>query len=123
MEDYVPTQEERARLVDGFRRMDEARAYWEEHEDEFYPRYEGQWVAMDGPRIVAHSADSDALATELDSLGVDRARLWIRWIPPTDTVFAYSVMGRSRGGPGSQPAQKAHRGAPHRRTGLGVVRR
>jgi hypothetical protein len=89
MEGYVPTQEERARVEDGFRRLEEAHNYWEAHVDKFYPQYAGQWIAMDGARIVAHAPSAAALRAKLDQMETERGHLWIRWIPPADTAFAY----------------------------------
>ena len=59
-----------AKADPSFRR--EEMAWLGEHEEELEKDYPGEWLAFDGPRLVAHGQDLHAVVREAKDKGVNR---------------------------------------------------
>lgn len=82
------SDDEAARARQAFEMADESWAFWEKNADDLARTYSGEWIAMRGAEVVAHSKEPDVLEGEL-ARRPDFDQLLIRWVPPPTAEFAF----------------------------------
>jgi len=87
----ILTAAEEREIHADFDHLDEVNAYWDRHADDIHRRYGGQWVALTGEGVLAHSRSPDALGRKLRALGGRARRRVIRYVPLADREYVFAL--------------------------------
>lgn len=83
------SDQDRKRARRFFELADQSWDHWERNAADFEQRYGGEWIAMHGPKILAHAREPETFEQELQRLSQPRDELLIRWVPPADMEFVF----------------------------------
>lgn len=67
-----------SKAAEAWRRADEERAVWQDHQGDFTEKYPNQFIAVKDGRVIAYDVSLDELVIELARLGLESTDVRIR---------------------------------------------